>query len=78
MGKPTGFLEYARELPPELPPLQRIRNWDEFHLPMDEARLRAQGARCMDCGTPFCHTGHILAGAASGCPEPLIATPGSS
>ncbi len=68
MGQPTGFLEYARELPPELPPLQRIRNWDEFHLPMDEAQLRAQGARCMDCGTPFCHTGHILGGAASGCP----------
>jgi len=68
MGKPTGFLEYAREVPPELPPLQRIRNWDEFHLPMDEAALRAQGARCMDCGTPFCHTGMILGGAASGCP----------
>lgn len=68
MGKPTGFIEFRRELPPELAPLQRIRNWDEFHLPFDESRLRAQGARCMDCGTPFCHTGHIIAGAASGCP----------
>lgn len=68
MGKPTGFMEFARELPPELAPLQRIRNWDEFHLPFDEPKLRAQGARCMDCGTPFCHTGHVLAGAASGCP----------
>lgn len=68
MGKPTGFIEYRRELPPELEPLSRIRNWDEFHLPFDEAKLRAQGARCMDCGTPFCHTGHVLAGAASGCP----------
>jgi glutamate synthase (NADPH/NADH) small chain len=68
MGKPTGFLEFARELPPELAPLQRIRNWDEFHLPFDETKLRSQGARCMDCGTPFCHTGHMLAGAASGCP----------
>lgn len=68
MGKPTGFMEFARELPPELAPAQRIRNWDEFHLPFDEPKLRAQGARCMDCGTPFCHTGHVLAGAASGCP----------
>jgi glutamate synthase (NADPH/NADH) small chain len=68
MGKPTGFLEFTRELPPELAPLQRIRNWDEFHLPFDEPRLRSQGARCMDCGTPFCHTGQVIAGAASGCP----------
>ena len=68
MGKPTGFKEFSRELPPELAPLQRIRNWDEFHLPFDESKLRAQAARCMDCGTPFCHTGQVLAGAASGCP----------
>ncbi|HRT10600.1 MAG TPA: glutamate synthase subunit beta [Candidatus Paceibacterota bacterium] len=68
MGKPTGFIEFKRELPPELAPLERIRNWDEFHLPFDEPKLRAQGARCMDCGTPFCHTGHVIAGAASGCP----------
>ncbi len=68
MGKPTGFMEFSRELPPELAPLQRIHNWDEFHLPFDESKLRSQGARCMDCGTPFCHTGQILAGAASGCP----------
>jgi len=68
MGKPTGFMEFSRELPPELAPLQRVRNWDEFHLPFDEPRLRSQGARCMDCGTPFCHTGQVLAGAASGCP----------
>lgn len=68
MGKPTGFLEFPRELPPELEPNNRIKNWDEFHLPFDDAHLRKQGARCMDCGTPFCHTGHIIAGAASGCP----------
>jgi glutamate synthase (NADPH/NADH) small chain len=68
MGKPTGFMEFSRELPPELAPLQRVRNWDEFHLPFDESHLRSQGARCMDCGTPFCHTGQIIAGAASGCP----------
>ncbi len=68
MGKPTGFIEYLRELPPELEPIQRIRNWDEFHLPMTEEKLRTQGARCMDCGTPFCHTGTVISGMASGCP----------
>jgi glutamate synthase (NADPH/NADH) small chain len=68
MGKPTGFIEYLRELPSELAPLDRIQNWDEFHLPMPEDKLRTQGARCMDCGTPFCHTGTIFGGMASGCP----------
>ncbi|MEI7731614.1 MAG: glutamate synthase subunit beta [Verrucomicrobiota bacterium] len=68
MGKPTGFLEFTRELPAEIAPLDRIRNWDEFHLPFEEKKLRAQGARCMDCGTPYCHTGMMLAGMASGCP----------
>lgn len=68
MGKPTGFLEYLRELPSELLPDQRIGNWDEFHLPMDEEKLRNQGARCMDCGIPFCHTGKTLNNMASGCP----------
>jgi glutamate synthase (NADPH/NADH) small chain len=68
MGKPTGFIEYLREAPSEVSPLDRIRNWDEFHLPMPEDRLQRQGARCMDCGTPFCHTGTTLSGMASGCP----------
>lgn len=68
MGKPTGFIEYLREAPAEQEPLDRIRNWDEFHLPMPEERLRTQAARCMDCGTPFCHTGTIISGMASGCP----------
>ncbi len=68
MGKPTGFIEFLRELPSELAPLDRIHNWDEFHLPMPEERLRNQGARCMDCGTPFCHTGTLISGMASGCP----------
>jgi glutamate synthase (NADPH/NADH) small chain len=68
MGKPTGFIEYLRELPAELAPLERLRNWDEFHLPMGEDKLRTQAARCMDCGTPFCHTGILLSGMASGCP----------
>jgi glutamate synthase (NADPH/NADH) small chain len=68
MGKPTGFIEFLRELPSEIAPSDRIRNWDEFHLPMPEDRLRTQGARCMDCGTPFCHTGTLFSGMASGCP----------
>jgi glutamate synthase (NADPH) small chain len=68
MGKPTGFIEYLRELPSELEPLQRIQNWDEFHLPMPDDKLRNQSARCMDCGTPFCHTGNLISGMASGCP----------
>jgi glutamate synthase (NADPH/NADH) small chain len=68
MGKPTGFIEYLRELPLDRPALERIRDWEEFHEHMDEAKLRKQGARCMDCGVPFCHTGTLLSGMASGCP----------
>ncbi len=68
MGKPTGFIEYLREDPLQLSPLERIRNWDEFHLPMPESKLRIQAARCMDCGTPFCHTGITINRMASGCP----------
>ncbi|MEO1145002.1 MAG: glutamate synthase subunit beta [Cyanobacteria bacterium J06638_22] len=68
MGKPTGFMEYLREVASEVSPLDRIRNWDEFHLSMPDEKLQNQGARCMDCGTPFCHTGITLSGMASGCP----------
>ncbi len=68
MGKPTGFIEFLRELPSEISPSDRVRHWDEFHLPMAEDRLRTQAARCMDCGTPFCHTGTLISGMASGCP----------
>jgi glutamate synthase (NADPH) small chain len=68
MGKPTGFIEYLRELPLDRPAIERIRDWNEFHLHLDEAKLRQQGARCMDCGIPFCHTGTLLSGMASGCP----------
>jgi glutamate synthase (NADPH/NADH) small chain len=68
MGKPTGFIEYPREIPNDLPPEERILHWKEFHKPFSEEKLRSQGARCMDCGIPFCHTGRILNGMASGCP----------
>ena len=68
MGKPTGFIEYLREIPADRPPLERLKDWKEFHLHLEERKLRQQGGRCMDCGVPFCHTGRLLNGAASGCP----------
>jgi glutamate synthase (NADPH/NADH) small chain len=68
MGKQGGFLDYFREPPADRPVGERIVDWDEFHLRFPEAKCREQGARCMECGTPFCHTGLTLAGAASGCP----------
>jgi len=69
MGNPTGFLEYQRELPQDRDPLERILDWNEFHHVMPEEALRTQAARCMDCGVPFCHSGIILNGMASGCPN---------
>jgi glutamate synthase (NADPH/NADH) small chain len=68
MGKPTGFMEYPREPKHERPPLERVKDWSEEHPPYGEETLRRQGARCMDCGVPFCHTGKLIAGMASGCP----------
>ncbi|MBI2190807.1 MAG: glutamate synthase subunit beta [Planctomycetes bacterium] len=68
MGKPTGFLEFQRELPADRPPLDRVRDWNEFHIHMPARKLQEQGARCMDCGVPFCHTGTLLSGMAAGCP----------
>ena len=68
MGKPTGFIDYLRELPAARPPGERVRDWKEFHHHMPESKLREQGARCMDCGVPFCHTGTLVSGMASGCP----------
>ena len=68
MGKPTGFIEYLRELPLDRTALERIKDWNEFHLHLSTAKLQEQGARCMDCGIPFCHTGTLISGMASGCP----------
>jgi glutamate synthase (NADPH/NADH) small chain len=68
MGKPTGFMEYPRELPLARSPRERIHDWNEFHEHSDAAMLQKQGARCMDCGVPFCHTGTLIAGMAAGCP----------
>ncbi len=68
MGKVTGVLEYERRVALTRLASERIADWNEFHLSLDEEVLRTQAARCMDCGTPFCHTGTLLAGATSGCP----------
>jgi glutamate synthase (NADPH/NADH) small chain len=68
MGKPTGFMEYDREPSHQRPPLERVKDWSEQHPPYAEDTLQKQGARCMDCGVPFCHTGQLIAGMASGCP----------
>ena len=57
MGKITGFLEIKRETPARRPAAERLKDWREFDLKMTEEKLRAQGARCMDCGIPFCHKG---------------------
>jgi glutamate synthase (NADPH/NADH) small chain len=68
MGKTTGFIEYSRDLPIARLPVERVHDWFEFHGHFAEADLARQGARCMDCGIPFCHTGKVLGGMASGCP----------
>jgi len=57
MGKPTGFLEYKRELPRRRPVAERINDYFEIYEEFPEDKVRTQGARCMDCGVPFCHTG---------------------
>jgi glutamate synthase (NADPH/NADH) small chain len=61
-------MEYERELPADRSPLERVKDWNEFHEHFAEEKLRRQGARCMDCGIPFCHTGQLISGMASGCP----------
>lgn len=57
MGKPTGFLEIARQERSYKPVAERIKHYGEFSIALSEAALNAQGARCMDCGIPFCHEG---------------------
>jgi glutamate synthase (NADPH/NADH) small chain len=68
MGKPTGFIEFKREVATETTPRVRIGHWKEFMTPLTEDKLQNQGARCMDCGIPFCHTGKLISGMAAGCP----------
>jgi glutamate synthase (NADPH/NADH) small chain len=68
MGKPGGFIEYGREISVEVAAEERILHWKEFHRPFAEEKVRLQGARCMDCGVPFCHTGQFMHGMTAGCP----------
>ena len=70
MGKPTGFIEFERVLPKDRDPIERVKDWDEFHEHMPEEALREQGSRCMDCGIPFCHLGDVVSDGdkGSGCP----------
>mgnify|MGYP002598523295 FL=1 len=68
MGKPTGFLEYERKTGKAQEPLSRIRHFNEFHTPLTEEQQKKQGARCMECGVPFCQSGMMIGGMVSGCP----------
>lgn len=68
MGKATGFLEVERATIPDRPPLDRVKDWKEIHDHRNDGAVASQASRCMDCGTPYCHTGMMLAGMASGCP----------
>ncbi|MDE7197347.1 MAG: glutamate synthase subunit beta [Lachnospiraceae bacterium] len=68
MGKPTGFMEYGRRVSKDVGPKQRIKNFNEFHEHLTMEEQQEQGARCMDCGVPFCQSGMTLCGMTSGCP----------
>ena len=68
MGKPTGFMEYKRMNNAERPPLERVQDWEEFHIPLPEKDRMIQGARCMNCGVPYCQAGIQFEGKTFGCP----------
>ncbi|MEX0594355.1 MAG: glutamate synthase subunit beta [Balneolaceae bacterium] len=68
MGKPTGFMEFERQSSPYRDPKERIKDWNELTNTLTEEELRTQGARCMDCGIPFCQSGLDPAGKSMGCP----------
>ena len=62
MGKETGFLEYNRTNNRDVPPKDRIENFEEFHIPLDSEERRKQASRCMNCGVPFCQSAMNLGG----------------
>ncbi|WP_372633987.1 glutamate synthase subunit beta [Fodinibius sp.] len=68
MGKPTGFMEFERKEAPGRDPKKRVEDWDQLHEHLTEEELQQQGARCMDCGIPFCQTGEDKKGRTMGCP----------
>ena len=68
MGKPTGFIDYERKVSKAESPKSRVKHFNEFHTHLPQSEQRLQGARCMECGVPFCQSGMMLGGMASGCP----------
>lgn len=68
MGKPTGFLEFERKIGQNDSVKERITHYNEFHNLLSKDEQAKQGARCMDCGIPFCQSGLLIKGMASGCP----------
>lgn len=68
MGKPTGFMDYERKNNEAIEPIERIKNFNEFHTPLSKEERMKQSARCMECGVPFCQSGMLIGGMASGCP----------
>lgn len=68
MGKPTGFMDYERATSSSTSPKERIKNFNEFHTPLSKEKQQKQGARCMECGVPFCQSGIMINGATTGCP----------
>ena len=68
MGKPTGFMDYERKGNQAIKPKDRIENFNEFHTPLSKEERKLQGARCMECGVPFCQSGMMIGGMTSGCP----------
>lgn len=68
MGMSTGFLKYKKRTSEALEPLERIKNFNEFHIALSKEEQMEQGARCMDCGVPFCQSGMEIGGMVSGCP----------
>ena len=68
MGKPTGFLDYEREDARAESPKERIKHFNEFHTPLSKKEQERQGARCMNCGVPFCQSGILIKGMVTGCP----------
>lgn len=68
MGKPTGFMEYGRQTVKERQPAERTKDWNDYTIPLSNEEVAKQGARCMDCGVPTCHTGMELDNVTTGCP----------
>ena len=68
MGKATGFMEFDRKINTATAPSERIKNFNEFHAPLQKSERQKQAARCMNCGVPFCQSGMFLNGSVTGCP----------